>query len=335
MCAVRISSVLRLGIFVSCFFCRCFAADPAKDPAGWGDLRFGMTPKEVVEAMGAGVHVENPRPQRRPFRSGDTVDIPSALVFAKETISGANKVEGGNEEIMEAAKRLHGQLKPRGWSFSQADNPHAPPEERRKPPIKVTATLESFSEFGAFQAYDRSVVLRPANKAAQILKWSDKYIDQKSKDYIQKVEAAVEELADLAAAREGQSLPNRNQIDPSLIRTKAVTVRGITLQLDFTFDGESLTKIRLHHDFEGDDAGNLNYHGMHRTLCEALAEKYGKADEDNDAVMATETIWRFPKTVLRCKRYQWNAPGSAYVRKGVSISYEMPSQENVNGDDNL
>ncbi|NBU73100.1 MAG: hypothetical protein EBS53_16945 [Bacteroidetes bacterium] len=182
----------------------------------------------------------------------------------------------------------------------------------------------------------RIVVRFPqANKAAKKLSWSDKYIDPKSKDYIKKVEAAVEELADLFAAKNGQPLPNRDQIDPALIRPKAVIVRGVPLQLEFTFEGESLTKIHLSNGFKGDDPGNLNYYGMHRTLCEALVDKYGKADEDNDVEMATEAIWRFPKTVLRCKRYQWNAPGSPYVVKGVRISYEMPSQENVNGDDNL
>ena len=353
MKSIFVALVPRLAVVAGCLFSPCYGADPGKDPNGWGELKFGMNAKQVVDALGVEVFIEEAKPeQHRPFRSGDTIDIPAALAFAKEKIAAENENKGGDVDVLEAAKKLRVLLKTRGWSYSEADNPYAPPSaERRKPPSKVTATLESFiqppgpmgpigSQIKESQIKEsqinRIVVLRLSNKkASQPVNLSARYIDQKSKDYIREVEAAVEELAALVMPRQDQPDPNPNHINPATIRARVVTVRGITLQPGFSFNGESLAEVRLHSGFAGEGANNFDHWGMHRTLCEALTEKYGKADEDNDTPVTSEKIWRFPKTVLRCRRYEVTFPGSSFVRKGVSITYEVPSETNVSGDDKM
>ena len=330
--------LLLLFLAASVLFQPCVAAEPAKDPSGWGELTFGMTPKEVVDAMGTGVFLESPganEVKATPFRTGagagEGIDIPAALEFAQNTLSAAEKNKNLDPALVESCRDLRGLLKPRSWSYGPSFDASAQPLERKQPPSKVTATLEQM--LNAFNG--RVLTVRTAAKNAPLIQFNESRIDQKSKDYVDKVEKAVESLATLCAPKREQPADAGDVVDPSMIHAREVAVRGIKLKPDFTFTDGGLSKVTLSTSFAGDSGANFDHYGIHRTLCAALMDKYGDAKETNDKPTSREMIWRFPKTVVRCVRYELHFPGSSFVRKGVSISYEMPSNENASGDDNL
>jgi len=319
----------------ACWFSACLAADPAKDPAGWGDLRFGMTAREVVDAMGVGVFLESPDSQEKvhPFKSpgNDVADLTAATSFVDEALSSGNKDHDQDPDVLDACRKLRGLLKPRSWTVVNAESGMFPSASPQRTP-KVTATLENiFNSPGGY----KMLSLRTAAKKAPVLTIHEHAIDEKSRGYLEKVTQAVDALAAvIVAKKDNRPAGEDDAIDPAAIHTRDITVRGITLKPKFTFTDGRLVQVNLGIHFAGDGGFNFDHRGVHDTLCEALVEKYGVPNERNRQGNVEEMLWRFPKTVVRCARYERDL-GSGFVRKGVYISYEMPSEENTSGGDNL
>jgi hypothetical protein len=320
----------------------CFAADPAKDPGGWADVKFGMSPDQVLASLGPDGYVlaTSPAEAARPFGLDETTDVPAAVAFAKDKVARAKKdSDSVPDELLAPCEKLLKEMKSFSWVSRAANNPLTPPTEMNEPPRRISGTLESITSWGAKGtiAYRRTLQIKTARAIVPV---SEVLLDPDSKKELARIENAIEDIA--SAMRRVDELADRKigtdekQPTPaSRVRSHPVKIRGIALHPDFTFDGEKLSKIYLGAEYAKNGGAGFDEHGMQETLVDALEEKYGRHDERNRADGGVEYLWRFPGTVVRCVAGQRTYPGRAFVRKWVSITYEQPSAANAPAQDKL
>jgi hypothetical protein len=320
----------------------CFAADPAKDPGGWAAVKFGMSPDEVLAALGPDGYVLAPSPEetKRPFGLDDTTDVPAAAAFAKERVAQAKKdSDSVPDELLSPCKKLVQEIKTFLWVSRAANNPLTPPGQRNEPPKKTSGTLESITSYGGkgTAAYQRTLQIKTSQATVPV---PEVLLDPDSKKKLARIENTIADIAsamqhiDFVAQRkqgEGEKQPT----PASRVRAQPIKIRGITLQPDFTFEGDKLSQIYLGAEYANDGGAGFDEHGMQKTLVDALEEKYGRHDERNRDNGGVEYLWRFPRTVVRCVAGQRTYPGRAFVRKWVSVTYEEPTEANAPAADKL
>jgi len=114
-----------------------------------------------------------------------------------------------------------------------------------------------------------------------------------------------------------------------------VDVRGVSLGVVLKWDDNAkLKQVVLANSYSGEDSGNFDRYGIHRTLCDALQERYGPPDERNNTASETVVVWRFPETIIKCV-HGVRRTDTAWSIKYVHVSYEPPSEANEQGDENL
>lgn len=323
-------------------FAVCLGAEPKDDPGGWGDLKFGMSPDEVLEALGPGGFVqEAPAAEtQRPFGLDETTDIPAAVGFAKQQVEKAKEAPDSVPEVLlTPCKELLAEMKRFMWVARDGNNPHTQPEDRKKPPKKVSGVLDSITSWGAKKttAYQRTLQIKTARA---IVPLGEVVLDPDSQGKLARIEDAIADIAsamqrleELASIKAGPKPPEPTPADS--VRAHPIKIRGLELTPRISFDGEKLTRIRLGMEYGGDGGAGFNEHGMQQTLVEGLKEKYGPADERNSTDNGVEYLWRFPTTVIRCRAGRLSFPGRLYVQKWVSVSYEQPSVANAPTKDKL
>lgn len=315
------------------------AADPAKDPGGWNALKFGMSPDQVVAALGPASYVADLKPEPRPFRLDETIDLPAAFGYAAEVVAKSKK---GDDTIapgiVDTCKALLALSRPASWRYDAKSFDSSLPLFDPRNVRRVTATLESITSWGGkgTAAYSRTLHVRNGTKITDI---SESVLDDKSAKRLREIEDAVENLA--AAIQRDARLKNiaakhePQPIDPARIRVHETEVRGITLQPELTFAGNNLSRIKLSREYAGENDQNFDELGMHRTLCDALAAKYGPADEENKNDNGWEYVWKFPTTVIRCTAGHRSYTGRLFARDWVFIVYEVPDAAPADTKDNL
>lgn len=295
------------------------AADPEKEPQGWGELRFGMTAAEVVEKLGTSARVTRPEIQR-PLMLDDrrTPDLQAALALSKNLVE-APGVDEKSPKIM-AAKAILDLVKPRSWRGRQT--PQGDPHEVR--PIQaVSGTLKGFSDKRCIHEH---VVVQPVNKRMQAVAVMRTSLDRKSEEHVKEVERAFFDLTEILFEEEKRA---SDAVPPTEdnIRIEPIQVRGITLVPGVKFKGDKLTGVRL--GTPGSDNPltpyNPRWPGMYASLVEALSEKYGPPDEEGRGEVGDFAIWRFPKAVVRCD--QW--------RLGLAVGYYQSNPEDSKKSDGL
>ena len=312
------------------------AADVAKDPGGWGDVKLGMTPEEVSKSLGTDGYIESTNPEPQPFNLDDTVDLPAAIAFAKEAIAISKKdPANASTQITDASKELLAQNRSATWPYAHYEGGglSSPARYSKR---RLSGTLEQITATGAKRtaAYARSLHIRSGGKVTQI---PEKQLDDKSKVGLQKIEQAVADLASaIKQAEEQDKRDDGNQpIEASRIKAREVKIRGITLNPTFKFTDNRLTSISMSQAYAGENSANFDERGMQKTLCDALIEKYGPPDQNNQNAFSREYVWQFPTTVIRCISSRVSVPDSAIVRKGLRIVYEVPDAKAADSDDNL
>lgn len=323
-----------LAIFC-CISAICFGADPAKDPGGWGDVKLGMSPDQVLASLGPDGFVLGPSAEetKRPFGLDDTTDVPAAVAFAKEQVEKAKRdTDSVPAELLSACTALLKEMKVFLWVARAGNNPFTPPVQRNAPPKKLSGVLESITSWGAksTDAYRRTLQIKTSRATVPV---GEVELDPDSKKKLARIEAAIADIAlamqrvdELSKIKAGR---REDEPTPSArVRARPTKIRGIELKPDFTFKDERITKIDLGAQYANDGGAGFDEHGMQQTLVDALEEKYGRFDEQNRSDGGVEYLWRFPKTVIRCVAGQRTYPGRAFVRKWVSITYEQPSEAN-------
>jgi hypothetical protein len=333
----------RYSLAIFCFIgAASIAADPAKDPGGWAEVKFGMTPDEVLKALGPDGYVKAPPPEetRRPFSIDETVDVPAAMAFAKETRANA-KADPTSvpEDLLGACNELLAKSKSSLWVAREGNNPLSRPSDKAKPAQKVSGSLEKITSWGAkgTAAYQRTLHIKTTRAVVPV---PEVLLDADSKKRLATFEGAILDIAIAMQRREeGERLRQREgkvATTPSnRVCARPVTIRGIKLTPDFKFDGEKVARIHLELEYAGESGFQFDESGMQRTLVEALGEKFGRHDEQNRTSNGQEYLWRFPSTVIRCSAGRVTFPDSSFVRKYVAISYEQPTGENTAGKEKL
>lgn len=292
------------------------AADPAKAPLGWGDLKFGMTPTEVLEKLGPVAAVARPEPERPlMLRDKKTPDVRAALEMAKGIAAAA----GPNEKTPKAAaaKEILDLVKHRAWKGRPQ---HALPTE--SPIRNISGELEQISE-NSHQMVTQYVVIRVKNKRAAPVVFPRDSLDEKSKDYLKEVERAVYDLTELLMDDERKAR-DAMPLDPRLMRIRAVVVRDITLVPEVMFTDGKLSGISL--ATPGSDNPTTPYNtgwpGIYRALCEELSDKYGPPDEEGRGDVGTTAKWRFPDCQISCLLHRF----------GVEVGYRKLDEAGLKSD---
>jgi hypothetical protein len=297
------------------------AAPPERDPKGWGDVRFGMTQEEVIKALDGKAHIEPPRAGLAPLMKSPTVaDLHTAITKAKSVVDDATDEGSDDDEEVLAAKQLLKLIKPRKWRVIRR------PEVRRigQPAIVIDrqfmGTLEDFNDL-AF--HGRDLVVRPTNKRHEPQTLSPATLDKDSTEYLAKVDQAVSLLSDILA---NEALKAPASKDGRLV-IAPVEVRGIVLQPDIEYEGRFVSRINLSTPGADNPMTPVNpaRFGLHRTICDALAQKFGPSDERNSLGNVDVVVWRFPETLIKC----------SCSRFGVEIVYERATKTNASGGDDL
>jgi hypothetical protein len=290
-------------------------ADPEKDPAGWNDVRLGMPRHQAIAALGDRAHIEQDPQKARPLMlNGAMANLPAALAEANQIIRQAND-QDKNTPVVKAAERLLDLLKPRIWKVVEYRDSPVVGQSPRKIEKNLEGTLESFVDLGF---HGRDVVIQPKKKGQNAQRVSPKRLDHKSDEYIAAVDHAASELSNQIALRDWER-NTRLVIDE-------VKVRGITLIPELIFEDDVVVKIVLATPGADGAVRHVpNGFGMQQTLRDALIEKFGPPDEENQTEFVNNVIWRFPKTVVRCFR----------AEGGLGITYEPPTKHNESGEDNL
>ncbi len=328
--------------FTAVVFCAistvALAADPAKDPGGWAGVKFGMNPDEVLKALGPDGYVEaSPEDNRLPFNIDETVDIPAAMTFAKETVASA-KADAASvpEDLLGACKELLAKSKAFVWVFSDSQSDSS---GRAQPAKRVSGSLEKITSYGAKHIghYQRTMHIKTARA---ILLLPEARLDPGSKKRLVEIEGAILDIANAMRRREEAERLRRGEGRPiatpaNRVRVRPTKIRGIEIVPKLTFDGEKVRRIYLQVQYEGEIGFQFDETGMQQTFVEALSEKFGPHDERNRTSNGQEYLWRFPSTVIRCSAGRATFPGSSFVRKYASITYEEPSQENAASKDRL
>ena len=321
-------------------FLTCIAkgADAGSDPQGWNEVRFGMTAREVVNALdGKAQFQQEPQASQKPLTldKHGTPDLVQALDVAKKILADAKESKDAVPSA-EAAKRLVRLLKPRRWVFYNQGGPDSTGKPTKVLASRVFGTLEAFTlNFG--EAQRAPIVIRPANRSLQSITYGGLFAnicDEASERYLHEVEDAVHQLSGhIAAERQKEQQPAAEEHRE--VEVAAVLIRGIDLEPRIEFENGRVSKVVLSLRYAGEDGALFDEFGLHRTLCEALHEKFGPPDEKNNGAASAESVWRFPNTVVTCGRSRMFFSDSAFVRKGVWVAYAPPSAENARGDDNL
>lgn len=278
-------------------------ADPEKDPQGWNGIAFGMTRQQVLAALGGRGHLEHPRNRLKPLmlNTGDCADLPAALAAATQIVDRAGADPKMKDRAV-AAENLLDLLKPRDWVILAPSPPQG--NNRRKPKgKKVVGTLTRYRSLG-FNGIEIELAIEGKNGGLSLRPDS---LDDASNQYLDEVDQAVDQLSGMIAEAE-LAASGEVVIAP-------VQIRGIELEPNVKFVGDTVTKVSLCTPGADNPLTRIpNLSGMHRTLCDALAEKYGPADERNETDTAFSVVWHFPKTKLSCSQ----------TRFGIWISY-VPS----------
>jgi hypothetical protein len=315
------------------------AADPTKDPGGWAEVKLGMTPEEVLAALGTDGYLDDDSKQQEPFNLDQTVDLPAALAFAKQVIASEKKdAATASPGVLEASKALLSETRSATWAYATVSQPGPNLTTQFDPRSirRLSGILEQITSSGAkgTAAYARGLHIKTGSKVTQI---GEQSLDDKSKQRLQKIEQAV---ADLAAAikqatdhKKGDA--DREPVDASRVRARPVSIRGIKLDPTFDFAANRLTKVTMSQGYMGENWANFDERGMQQTLCDALAEKYGPPDQKNQKANSFEFVWKFPTTIIRCVSSRISIPDSGLVRKGVRVVYESAHAERVDDSDKL
>ena len=342
---MRNSSVPTIVVLLSWVTIAASAADPAKDPDGWASLRFGMSPKEVVDALGnEGRVVPLPEPEKPlPLTLSDCPDIVEAKKMAQELLSTEKERPGTlPPSILEACRELLAMLRSRKWTYTATGNRWVPGDPQKKAAKKntITGAIESFSpdypnspipNTGGRRHVKKILNIRVNQKTQTSL--AEDSLEPSSREQIKKIEGLIYDIA--MHQFPPPPAPDPSVIDPLQIKLNMVKIRGLTLTPEVVFDGrDKLSKVRMASQYAGEDGIVFDRNGMQRTLCEALEEKYGRPDEQNRTTSESHYIWRFPKTFLRCSSGEFRFD-TGFVRKYVSITYEVPTEENAQGKEKL
>lgn len=292
------------------------AADPAKAPQGWGDLKFGMTPAEVLETLGPAVKESRPEPER-PLMLTDrkTPDIRAAIEIAKRIAAETAPAEKTPKAV--AAKEILDLVKHRTWKGRVQDAHSA-----TNPVRGILGELESLGENGHSMVGQYVVICMKSKRTARVALQRGS-LDKESIEYLKEVERAVYDLTELLMDDERKAR-DAMPLDPRTMRIRPVVVRGITLRPDVTFTDGKLSGIGL--STPGSDNPTTPYNtgwpGMYRALCEELSDKYGPPDEEGRQDVGTVARWRFPDCQISCGLYKF----------GVELSYRKLSEADVKSD---
>ena len=337
------------GFCASLLTCVASGADAAKDPLGWGEVRFGMSSEEVVTALRGKSQFRKAPSAPPPFvlDAQGSVNLQAALAASKQILDGKLR-EGDNDQVADAARRLQKMIKPRQWVLYSQGGPGGGPVDAKGNLLKVPhsrllGTLESISTPGhagfddnGNQVLRSSAVVRPVNKTKQPITWGGMFAswDEASDRYISEVQDAVRVLSDRVSQQRLKAVP-REDIESGEIDIAAVTVRGIELQPTVNFDDDKVSEIVLVTRYEGENGELFDEREMHTTLCMALEEKFGPPDARTNSPASAEATWRFPATVITCSRGRTSFPETGFVRKTVLVKYSPVATGNTGVDDNL
>lgn len=338
-------AVVVFGLSASFMPLAASGADASKDPMGWGDVRFGMSAREVVAALGGKAQFQKAPPAAPPFMLDDrgTIDLQGALAASRRILD-SEAPEGNGDLIADAARRLKKLIKPRQWILYTQGGMSGGPADATGKPLKVLhsrlfGTLESINPPGFAFGEERvswSAVIRPVSKIKQPITWGGLFNlwDEASERYIDDVRGAVRVLSDRVSEQRRKNEPSAD-VEHGEVDVAAVTVRGIELQPTVTFENDKVSEIVLLTRYEGENGELFDEREMHTTLCEALEEKFGPPQERINSLTSTEAIWRFPATVITCARGRVSFPETGFVRKTVLVKYSPASNENAVSDENL
>jgi len=302
---------------------------------GWGEVKFGMTRKQVVAALDGKAHLEPLRntPAKLPplMRTPNTPDLPEALLKARRIVEEAQVKKEADTPKAEAAKRLLKLIKPRVWrKFREGDESAS--GARKKVLVldgQLSGTLEDLGDsrggrFGGVAGGVDTVSIRPQNKRLPAVICSISNLDRDSVKYIAEVTSVIDELSEFLAA----DLPAEVQREEDMKLVIAPTeIRGIKLMPSIKFDAAGVASVSL--ETLGADNPttpvNPRRFAMHQAICEAIEEKYGPPDERNHVADREQVIWRFPKTIIVCSCHRF----------GIGVTYIMPSAWDSDGADTL
>jgi hypothetical protein len=336
LCGLKTSTITLLVSL--CIAASLPAADPAKDPGGWAEVKLGMTPDEVLAALGTDGYIGDAPREVRPFNLDETVDLPAAVAFAKDVIANAKEdsaTTGG--DLLDACKALLAETRSTNWAYATVSRPgpNMTPQFDPRSIRRISGNLESITSWGAkvTEAYRRQLNIRAGGKVTTI---EEQSLDDKSKNRLQKIEQAVADMALAMNRNDEQKKGNadHNPVEASRVKAREVKVRGITLNPSFTFSDNRLTKIVMSQNSAGELSTNFNEIGMQQTLCDALTEKYGPVDQQNRNASSREAVWLFPTTIIRCISSRVSIPGGM-THRGVRIVYEVPDSEDGDEKDKL
>lgn len=317
-------------------FSNSLAADATKDPGGWAAVQLGMTPEEVVAALDNDGFLDSVGPEPQPFNLDESVDLPVAISFARETIANSKKDSANaNTEVVDACKELLDKNRVATWTYAHhlGGGMSSPAQLSTR---RLSGTLERIVASGAKGtiAYVRSLHVRVGSKVTQI---PERSLDDKSQLQLQKIEQAVADLAS-AMSRAADRSSRDDDLQPNearRIKAREVTIRGIKLIPNFTFSANRLTRISLSQRHAGENGETFDEIGTQQVLCDALTEKYGPPDQKNQKADSREFSWQFPTTVIRCNSTRASVPDAGVVRKSVRIVYEAPNAADTQSKDKL
>jgi hypothetical protein len=297
-----------------------YPADPDKDPRGWGEVQFGMTQAQVVDALQGAARVGEDINRPQPLMLSPNIpNLPKALSEAERIVEAAGRDENEANAKTATARLLLTLIKPRSWTQYETEeslSPRPPSMRKRGISTRVSGTLQEFVDLGA---RPRSLLVQPRGKNSAAIHMRGDLLDEKSKEHVLQVEQAILDLNEHLEAEAGPR--------PGVLKIRDIQVRGITLRPRVDFVDGVVSRIEL--STPGADnpmtPENPNGFGIHLTLCDALEEKFGKPDEQGTTGSDRHSVWRFPQTVVTCSVH----------RLGNSIRYEPPSEANASGVDKL
>jgi hypothetical protein len=320
----------RAGVFCGLatsvmLFGQACAADPELDPGGWKSLKLGMTVEQVVRSLDGIGHVGNAdgSPGVLPLGIDTIPDLPAAKKLAQQVLAEDKRSPGEQpEELLAACKVFLGLLKKTRWSYVQSLD-DGPESFKKKGNVRaVNGVLESIARQPQEGPTAKQLVIRVNGKKE--VRVYERALEDSSKQQLAQLIDSMKTIA--AHVLPDSTVPKDGVVQASQIVLDTVDIRGVRLRPSLTFDSEGhLVRIVMATFYAGDGIG-IDHHAMHRTLSDALVEKYGRPDERNDNGQESSVMWRFPKTFLKC--YKGSQRDGAWVRQYVGIQYEVPNAEN-------
>ena len=281
-----------------------FAADPAKDPNGWENLRFGMTLQEVVTTLGKKARSksrQNEVPRRPRMRKAS-----EAKQYAEEVLADAkSEPEKYDEQSLKAAREIVRLSKPRTWI------------------TRVQRVVGTYEEEGP----QGHVVIR--NRKGEFFSTAGGDVDANSQKAIEAIQKAMVLLDECRLARDLDGYESKDDISIETsedLVVERVEQYGMKMDPSLGF-GPNLSSITLT-CIQNVDNSPSTLIDSYELLCKRLADEYGPPDSSTLRKGVRRREWNFPKTTVTVF-HKRNSSFVPQYRKGEGIVFGESTVEQV------